>query len=503
MLTPAPQCAKHTSALRTDQEDVKFTSMKHVYLLLVTFFALLCGGISLAGTEESFHGKVVVIPVGEDSLTSKQSFGFMNRILKRAEDEQARAVVFELNTPGGLAWETSEMMMKSIQPLTIPTYAYVNTKAMSAGALISAACDKIYMAPISSIGAAGIITSNGEEMDPVMRKKAESAFWAFTRSVVTEKGHNPEVIKAMMIPEDEAKQFGPVKLEKGALLTLTGKEATTRLEDGKPLLAEGTATSVTDMLALENVNAPVVMAEPTAFEQIALWIAWASPVLILLGIGGIYLEFKTPGFGIGGIIAIVAFALFFFGNNIAGNLAGYETAALLILGVILLCVEFFLIPGTFIAAIAGSICILLALFGGMIGSWEWEHIIRNGQWDAESLILVLGIPLLKLTLGLGGGAVLIIILMKYLPDSILMRRVMNARTSGGPSGEAVILAHVQIGDMGEAITELKPNGRAIINGEICEVFSRQGILIKGTPVRVVDIRPFDIVVVKNESPSDH
>lgn len=176
-----------------------------------------------AAAEETFRDRVVVIPVGEDSLTSKQSFGFMNRILKRAQEEQARAVIFDLNTPGGLAWETSEMMMKSIQPLTIPTYAYVNPRAMSAGALISAACDKIYMAPVSSIGAAGIITSSGEEMDPVMRKKAESAFWAFTRSVVTEKGYRPEVVKAMMIPSDQEQQFGPVKLEKGALLTLTGQ----------------------------------------------------------------------------------------------------------------------------------------------------------------------------------------------------------------------------------------------------------------------------------------
>lgn len=234
------------------------------------------------------------------------------------------------------------------------------------------------MAPVSSIGAAGIITSSGEEMDPVMRKKAESAFWAFTRSVVTEKGYRPEVVKAMMIPSDQEQQFGPVKLEKGALLTLTGKEAATRLEDGRPLLAQGTATSVTDLLAQEKVDAPTVTAEPTAFERIGLWIAWASPILILLGIGGIYMEFKTPGFGIGGIVAIAAFALFFFGNNIAGNLAGYETAALLILGVVLLCVEFFVIPGTFIAAIAGGICIFLALFGGMISSWEWDHIIRDG-----------------------------------------------------------------------------------------------------------------------------
>lgn len=112
----------------------------------------------------------------------------------------------------------------------------------------------------------------------------------------------------MMIPSDQEQQFGPVKLEKGALLTLTGKEAAARLEDGRPLLAQGTASSVTDLLAQEKVNAPVVTAEPTAFERIGLWIAWASPILILLGIGGIYMEFKTPGFGIGGIVAIAAFA---------------------------------------------------------------------------------------------------------------------------------------------------------------------------------------------------
>ena len=95
--------------------------MKHIHLLLLAFLALFAGAPFRAAAEESFRDKVVLIPVGEDALTSKQSFGFMNRILERAQKEQARAVVFEMNTPGGLAWETSEMMMKSIQPLTIPT----------------------------------------------------------------------------------------------------------------------------------------------------------------------------------------------------------------------------------------------------------------------------------------------------------------------------------------------------------------------------------------------
>ena len=138
----------------------------------------------------------------------------------------------------------------------------------------------------------------------------------------------------------------------------------------------------------------------------------------------------------------------------------------------------------------------------MVSSWEWDHIIRDGQWDdVNTLAAVLGIPLLKLALGLTGGSLLIALLMKYLPDSILMRRVTNATVSGGSTGEAVNIARVQVGDRGNAVTELKPNGKAMIHGEICEVFSRQGILIKGTPVRVVDIRPFDLVVVKDDSPS--
>lgn len=91
--------------------------------------------------------------------------------------------------------------------------------------------------------------------------------------------------------------------------------------------------------------------------------------------------------------------------------------------------------------------------------------------------------------------------MKYLPDSVLMRRVTNATVSGGPRRGSRQHCARAGRRPGNAVTELKPNGKAMIHGEICEVFSRQGILIKGTPVRVVDIRPFDLVVVRDDSPS--
>ncbi len=470
------------------------------YQLLLILSIIICFFSPQGNAEDSYTGKVVVIPVGEDSLTSSASFGYMNRVMKRAQEENAKAIIFELNTPGGLAWETCEMMTNTLPQIKIPTYAFVNTKAISAGALISVACDKIYMAPVASIGAAGIINSSGEEMDKMVRQKAESAFGAFTRSVVTEKGYRPDVVKAMMIPCDKEQKFGPVTLEKNALLTLTSKEACTIMPDGKPLLATGIVKDVAELLALEKLDAPVIIATPTGFESLALWIAWASPILILLGLGGIYFEFKMPGTGIGAVVAIVAFGLFFFGNNVAGNLAGYETVALLIIGITLIILEIFVVPTTFITGLAGGICILIALFGGMISTLEWEHIMRDNNWcDVGLLYSILIWPLLKLVLGVTGSTILITLMMKFLPDTKLLNPISNTTISGGSAGEAVNIGTVQIGDLGTASTELKPNGKAIINGQICEVVSQQGILEKGTPIRVVSIRPFEYVVVKDEN----
>ena len=180
-----------------------------LYLIVALFFCFLsCGWAE----EDTYRGKVVVLEVGQDALASSQSFAYMSRVLKKAQKEGAAAVVFDLNTPGGLAWETSELMLKEIEPLTIPTIAFVNNKAMSAGALIAATCDVIYMAPLSSIGAAGLVSGSGQEIDPRMRKKLESAFGSVVRAVVTENGHNPPVLEAMMIPVEQEDTFGGVVL---------------------------------------------------------------------------------------------------------------------------------------------------------------------------------------------------------------------------------------------------------------------------------------------------
>lgn len=474
-----------------------------LFRLLLAALLLPLFLINAHAEKESMRDKIVVIPVGEDSLSNSQSFGFITRILRKAQEEKAKAIIFDLNTPGGLAWETSELMMKELEPINIPTYAFVNPKAMSAGALISAACDTIYMTPVSSIGAAGIIDGSGEKMDPVLRKKIESAFSAFTRSVVEEKGHDAELIRAMMIPSDKERQFGQITLPKDELLTLTGKEAASPGKDGKPLLAKGLVPDIPGLLAAEKITAPIITATPTGFERIALWIAWASPALILIGMAAFYFEMKTPGFGIGGIIAIAAFALFFFGNNIAGNLAGYEMVAVFFVGVVLVIVEIFVVPGIMIPGIIGAILILVALFGGMVSVSDLERIVSTGDWSAANLAEISVIPLSKLALGLAGGSIAIMLLMRYLPDMPLFRKISNATISGGAAGEAVGTPGTLVkGSIGTTVTELKPNGKALFDGILYEVSSAEGILDKGTRVIVHEKRAFDILVNKLDSSGD-
>lgn len=463
--------------------------------LLPLLLLLACLAPAFAESMPSYRGRVVVIKVGEDSLTNAQNFHFMERVLDQAEKE-ARAVVFELNTPGGLAWETSEMMMKTMQDRRIPMYAFVNPRAMSAGALLSAACDKIYMSPVSAIGAAGIVSGTGEEIEPMMRRKAESAFDAFVRSVVVKKGHNPEVIRAMMIPSKKERSFGSVKVEPDSLLTLTGDEATSAGPDGKPLLAAGIVRSAGELVAREGIDAPVVVAEPTGFERIAFWLAWASPLLILVGMAGIYLEMKTPGFGVGGIIAIAAFALFFLGNHVVGNLAGYEMAALFVLGIVLLVIEIFLGGSMIVLGVAGVACMLAALFGGMLDGASVERLIDSDAAGWHDYLAVAAGPAWKLAAGCAGGALTMLLMMRFLPDMPLFRRLNNNVASGTDAGSIATVPVFPSDICGETVTELKPGGKAMIDGEIVDVSSIEGVIPPHTRVRVVGRNAFETLVEK-------
>ncbi|MEE2734781.1 MAG: NfeD family protein [Verrucomicrobiota bacterium] len=450
--------------------------------------------------EETFEGKLVVLKVGREDLINKQSFRFWRRMLRRAEDEKARAVLFDLDTPGGYAYETKEIMSE-ITRLKIPCYAFVNENALSAGALMSVATDGIYMSPEGTIGAAGIVSGSGAEIGDMMRKKLHSAFEAQIRSVAEKKGYDPELIRAMMIPEDRDRVFGAVVVRAGELLTLTASEATS-LRDGKTLLAKAVAGSIEEIAELEGMEGvSIVRAEATAFENFAWWVSKWSFLLILVGMAAAYAELKAPGFGVGGAISLLAFGMFFFGNYMAGNLANYELVALFFLGVILVAVELFLIPGTGVAGILGVLCMLGALLLGTVDKIDWNDW-KFGEFSGNLLDLLRG-PALTLGAGLLGGCTLVLLLMRFLPDTPIFRAfIAKQELAGGASLEdeaAVVGSGKRVDWTGEALTDLRPSGKAVLSGEEFDVVADGAFIRKGAKVRVLEQDGMRIVVGEIDS----
>ena len=452
--------------------------------------------------EESFAEKLVVLKVGKDDLMNKQSFKFWRRMLRRAEEERAEAVLFDLDTPGGYAFETKEIMSE-ITRLKIPSYAFVNENALSAGALMSVATDGIYMSPEGTIGAAGLVSGGGAEIGEMMRKKLHSSFEAQIRSVAEKKGHDPELIRAMMIPEDRDRVFGEVVVRAGELLTLTASEATS-MRDGRTLLAKGVASSIEEIAQLEGIDSSaIVRAEATAFENFAWWVSKWSFLLILVGMAAAYAELKAPGFGIGGAISLLAFGTFFFGNYMAGNLANYELVALFILGVVLIAAELFLIPGTGVTGIAGVLCLLGALLLGTVDKIDWNDW-KVGDFSGSLLDLLRG-PAFTLGTGLLGGSLLVLLLMRFLPSTPLFRAFVSKQELAGGASLADQAAAVgsddRTGMTGEALTDLRPAGKVALSGEELDVIADGAFIRKGSRIRVLRQDGMKIVVSAIESVS--
>ena len=436
--------------------------------------------------EESYEGKVVVIKVGKKDLVNKQAFKFWRRVIQRVNEENARAVLFDIDTPGGLAFDTAELIMVDMQKIKVPSYAFVNQQALSAGALVAAGTDAIYMHSVSTIGAAAIVSGSGAEIPEIMRAKIESAFNAFVRAVSKSKGRNPDVIRAMMIT-DEYYDFGDIQVEEGELLSLTADEAVTEFQ-GKPLLAKGIVDSIDDLLAKEGLaGVEVVSAVPTGMEKFAYGVAAFSGILILVGIGGAYLEMKTPGFGIGGGISLLAFALFFFGNYAAGNMAGYGLMALFLLGVILIVFELFILPGMIVPGAIGAILVIGTLFVAMIDGFAFEDNAVRG-WDAAGALDFINRPALNLAIGLIGSTSLMMLMMRYLPGAPLFNRLVMSKVlvNGDSTGLDSVSGGTgeHVGLQGLAITDLRPAGKGDFNGRILDVTAANGFITEGKEIIV-------------------
>ena len=428
-------------------------------------------------------GPVIVVPIRTE-ISSAQFF-FLRRALKDAERRHASAIVLDMDTYGGdvkSAIDSMDALLKT----KVPTFTFINDKAISAGSMIALATQKIYMTPTAVIGAAAPVMAGGEDLSKTMADKTVSMLSAKVRAASQKNGHNAEIAEAFINKEKEIK-IGEIVIDRSdSLLTLSSEEAA-KIYDGKPLLSEGVVSTIEEMLQRAGIPGQVERLEPTGFEQLAFWITALSPLLLLGGIIGAYIEFKTPGFGVPGIIGLSCFALFFAGHFIAG-LAGWEVVACFAIGVALVIGELFLHPGTVIPGLVGALMMFGSLVWAMIDRYPSQPI-----WPTEDMLIR---PMMNLAIAIVGSGALIAVLVKYLPSSPLYRRI--ALVSALPAGAGNTLPEsarsVHTGMTGIAKTMLRPSGKADFDGHLFDVVSEGDFIEAGTTVRVVLIEGVRVVV---------
>jgi membrane-bound serine protease (ClpP class) len=439
-------------------------------------------------------GETVVFVVPVQGQISQPSLFVLRRGLKEAITRGATFVVLDMQTPGGRADVMLEMM-EALERFDGLTATFVNDEAGSAGALIAAVTDEIYFAPTGVMGAAEIITGTGADVPDALKRKMTSYINAKVRAL--SRSDNPrrgDVLKAMTSPEFELKIGDEVIKPAGELLTLTAQEAVRMYGDPPlPLLADGIAASVDELLAqrFPGQELTVVRLETTWSENVAQWLTAFSPILLGLGLLGLFIEFKTPGFGVFGVVGGLLMLVVFFGHYVAG-LSGHEPALVFGIGIVLVAVELLLLPGTVIVGLLGVILMLGSVVWSMADLWPNEPISFTGEVFAR--------PLANLVLGLAvatGGAVAIV---RFLPrgwfwDRLVLSSAVGVPVTGAPVPAATAPASASlVGQRGVAVTALYPSGQVEIEGKRYEARLLVGFAEAGTPVIVQAQREFALIV---------
>lgn len=432
--------------------------------------------------------KVVVIPIR--AQIAKPELFILRRGIKDAIENKVDTIVLDMETPGGDLNTTFEML-KALEKFPGKTVTYVNREAISAGALIAAGTDEIHFAPEGVIGAAAPVLATGAEIDETMRSKIVSYLKARVRSISEGKGYRGEVVSAMIDIDSEFKIGDTVIKKKGELLSLTALEAMKTYGDpAMPLLGAGISKDLNALFdQLHGVkNYSVVKLEVTWSEKVAQYLTSLTPILLGIGLLALFIEFKTPGFGVFGITGGILLGVVFFGHHVAG-LSGHEPALLFALGVLLVIIDVFLFPGTMIAALAGVVMILASLVWMMLDLWPGEPVTISGN--------VLLRPLLNVLAGTAIAVVAFLLLLRFLPKGGPWGGMILQSAVGGEPKVASALgsaAENLLGQTGKAVTALFPSGQVEISGKRYEAKLAMGFAEAGTLVKVTGASEFGLIV---------
>lgn len=405
----------------------------------------------------------VIYRIRLDQDIDKSSQRLVTLGLEKALEADSDYILLDLDTYGG-AVDAADSIRSAILHCPVPVVAYVNMQAASAGALISIACDSIYMKTGSSIGAATVVDQAGN----VMADKYQSFMRGMMRSTAQATGRDPKIAESMT--------------DTANVLTLTPSEA---IEVG---YCEGIAESYTEVAALlagdDAFEVRNMSDDMTWLDRLIQFLLnpFLQSIFMMMIVGGIFVEIRTPGIGLPLLTAVIG-ALLYFAPAYLGHLAEYWEILLFVVGLILVGLEIFVIPGFGVAGISGIVLVVLSLALAMVDNTElltWE-----GKLNLEPILRPTGLVIISAAAAIFGSVWLVKKLYATRSfDHIALRQEMKA--SDGFTGVVSGLESL-VGEEVVVFTDMRPSGKVKTgDGRIHEAALKfGGYASKGESLRVV------------------
>ncbi|MBN1130488.1 MAG: ATP-dependent Clp protease proteolytic subunit [Chitinispirillaceae bacterium] len=454
---------------------------------------------------------VIVIPVS--GTIDAANAAFVGRSIREREKHKDKIILLELDTYGGEVDAAFRIVDTMLSITDCPTIAYVKTKAISAGALIALSCNRIVMQHNTTIGDVAPLMMS-QEGPKMLGEKFQSPIRAKFRTLAKRNGYPERLTEAMVttgmvvykvvfkdttayLDSTELADLPPEKkrtivsqttvVKRGELLTLNDVEA-------KALsFSRMSVSGLDEALKILGFPSPnVIRIERNWSEEFVKFIGTIAPILMTIGIALLYIEFKTPGFGVPGIIGAFLIGLVFFSQYMVG-LANYTEMLLALAGIVLIAVEIFLFPTMGLLLMAGAALVVISLVLSMQGfvlpkpefPWQRTTLVINLAKVLGSFITAGVLSLLFVRYGLPKIAG--VVKGPFLTDTLV--------DAHAASGADLPLAS---GDSGVVVTALRPAGRAKINNEEYDVVADGEFVEKGAAITISMIDGGRIVVIREK-----
>ncbi len=429
--------------------------VRYCFILLVF---LLSSSITWA------QKKVVTMKI--DDVIDPRMNRYTELALAFAEEEEADIVIIEMDTYGGAVNDADDIRTR-VMEFSVPVWVFINKDAASAGALISIACDSIYMAPGSSIGAATVVVQDGSAAPD----KYQSYMRSIMRSTAEANNRDPNIAEAMVDEDIEIDSISKA----GEVLTFSTSEA---IKHG---FCEAEVNSIDELLELNDIT-DYSISEFTLSSSEKIIRFFLNPIisgiLILVIIGGIYFELQTPGVGFPLLAAIIAVILYFIPYYLNGMAANWEII-MFIVGIALIALEILVIPGFGIAGIAGLIFTLGSLILVMLNNdfFDFSFVKASEIFQATATILA----------GLFGSLIIMFFGGVRLTNSRLFKRIALQMVQNRSDGYTSNFKQESMaGKTGTAYTVLRPSGKVIIEGALYDASTRGDYIEKNDKIKVIN-----------------